>query len=705
MYIESSVKRKIKIALPVLVLITTFLFFIYNMINSKYIKKEAFRSLNNQIVLLTKLSKIIHETQKERGLSVGYLSNHSIQFHKLLLKQYAQTDMVVKELRRYILQEKLCSCKVVDTTLKRLDTIELLRKRVKELSISALEIRNDYTAIDNNILQTVIEISKHSKEKKISNEITAYTNLLFYEENLGLERAVGTNILSKKVLTQELINLFNSYIIKGSVYENLFLSYASDKSKNYYYSIYNKKVATKIAYIQKSILNANLNEVTHIDPQEWFEEMTLFINTLKRSDDYLSLDMLEKTANSYTLSQEEYFQYIVFGILIFILFIMMIVMILDMQKSEARLKNLIDSYIISSTTDLKGVIQSVSHAFCNISGYKEDELIGKPHNIVRHRDNPSIVFEDMWSKLKLNQTWQGEIKNLKKDGGYYWVTAVVSPIFHKGKKIGYNSIRQDITDSKKIAELNRSLKDKIEEEVAKSRQKDQQMIQQSRLAQMGEMISMIAHQWRQPLTAISATSSTLYYMAKRDQLDPEFVLEKTEKINSYSQHLSDTINDFRDFFKRDKITKETNIDRLVTDVLKIIELSLKSQNIHLKLSLKAPSYFKSYPNEIKQVILNILKNAEDTIVEKAVVSGLISIKSYETKESVILEIEDNGGGIDSDIIENIFDPYFSTKLKKDGTGLGLYMSKTIIEEHCAGNLSVKSFNGYTLFTIKLQKKS
>lgn len=703
MQTDFGLKKKIKIAIPIIVLIITFLFLIYNMVNEKYLKQKNFKSLNRQIVVFTKLSKIIHETQRERGLSVGYISNNATKFHTSLLDQYHHTDSVMRELKNYLSKEIIFNNSLIEHTLEELSEIKELRIKVKDLTISALEIRNRYTLINNNILQTIMNISKEFKTKKIRDDIIAYTNLLFYEENLGLERAVGTNILSRKVMEQDLINLFNTYIIKSSVYQNLFLSYASKNSKKYYYQIYDVVAAKNIRSMENIILTAKEKNIQSIEAQQWFEEMTLLINSLKIGDDYLSKKMLETTANESILSQEEYLKYIIFGIMIFVLFIMMIIMILEMQKSEKKLKTLIDSYIISSTTDLKGIIQSVSQAFSDISGYTQDELVGKAHNIVRHDDNPKEIYKDMWRTLKLNKIWQGEIKNKTKDGGYYWVTAIISPIFHNGKKIGYSSIRQDITDSKRIEELNSSLKDKIREEVAKSRQKDQQMIQQSRLAQMGEMISMIAHQWRQPLTAISATSSILHYSAKKNKLDKKLILDKTERINSYSQHLSDTINDFRDFFKRDKVKKETDLDTLVNDVLKILELSLKYQNIKLELSLNAPYIFESYPNEIKQVILNILKNAEDIILENNIENAIISIKTYESKETISLEIKDNGGGIDQDIIENVFDPYFSTKLKKDGTGLGLYMSKTIIQEHCGGELKVKSHDNFTIFIIELKK--
>jgi len=214
-------------------------------------------------------------------------------------------------------------------------------------------------------------------------------------------------------------------------------------------------------------------------------------------------------------------------------------------------------------------------------------------------------------------------------------------------------------------------------------------------------ISMIAHQWRQPLTAISATSATINYKVKSDEMEKDFIIERTNRISEYSQHLSSTIDDFRDFFKPDKEQKDTTFEELLRSVFSIVEASLIQQNITLHQSLQYNDCFKSYPNELKQVILNLIKNSEDVLIEKNVNNPYIKLKTYKDKDSIVLEISDNGGGVNESIIDKIFDPYFSTKLKKDGTGLGLYMSKTIIEDHCNGNLYVNNSQDGAVFRIVL----
>ncbi|MBE9525511.1 MAG: HAMP domain-containing histidine kinase [Proteobacteria bacterium] len=242
-----------------------------------------------------------------------------------------------------------------------------------------------------------------------------------------------------------------------------------------------------------------------------------------------------------------------------------------------------------------------------------------------------------------------------------------------------------------IIELNTSLESKIKQEVAKNREKDQQMLQQGRLAQMGEMISMIAHQWRQPLAAISSTSAAIKLKSSLNKLDQETAIKLSNNISDYSQHLSSTIDDFREFFKPDNETTKSSFNEVVESVLKIVQISIEQHNIRLIKEMNSQISFTTYPNELMQVILNLIKNSEDNILDKELEDSFICIRSYDTDEQLILEIKDNGGGVPDNIIDKIFDPYFSTKTQKDGTGLGLYMSKIIIEEHCGGKLSVFNY--------------
>ena len=256
--------------------------------------------------------------------------------------------------------------------------------------------------------------------------------------------------------------------------------------------------------------------------------------------------------------------------------------------------------------------------------------------------------------------------------------------------------------SLELEEINKTLEEKIKIEVKKSREKDKALIQQSKLAQMGEMIAMIAHQWRQPLGAITAITNDLILKITFNKYDAKYFDKKLKNITDLSQYLSKTIDDFREFYKKDKKKFKVLLTDIAKDVLNIVSTSIENSNIGIITEFNSSKKVYTYPNEVRQVILNLIKNAEDILLEKDIKNPCIKIKTYDDKNSSCLEVSDNGGGVPKNITDRIFDPYFSTKTQKDGTGLGLYMSKIIIEEHCGGRLSISNNNEGAVFKIELK---
>ena len=257
--------------------------------------------------------------------------------------------------------------------------------------------------------------------------------------------------------------------------------------------------------------------------------------------------------------------------------------------------------------------------------------------------------------------------------------------------------------TQELQRLNSTLHHRVDQEMDKNRDKEKQMIHQSRLAQMGEMISMIAHQWRQPLAAISATASALQLKIARKRYDEEVFLSNIKQINEYSQHLSSTIDDFRNFFSTNKEKSSFSLEDSLEGSLSIIGTSLENKNINVTTEILHDEQIFSYPNEVRQVILNLLKNAEDILIEKQIENPRIHVRINDLGPMMILEIGDNGGGVPDEIREKIFNPYFTTKEKRDGTGLGLYMSKMIVEDHCGGKLNVYNSKQGAVFEVSLRK--
>ncbi len=248
-----------------------------------------------------------------------------------------------------------------------------------------------------------------------------------------------------------------------------------------------------------------------------------------------------------------------------------------------------------------------------------------------------------------------------------------------------------------LQHLNKNLEQLVQKEVEKNRKKDKLLFMQSRHAQMGEMISMIAHQWRQPLNAINAAIGVIDFKIKRDKLEKDTAMQIIKKIYNYVEYLSNTIDDFREFFKPQKEKQSTTFEIIYTKALSLIKPSLLKHDINIHLHVKDIIQFKSYENELVQVVLNLLKNAEDALVENEIKNPEIIVEINTTS----LTIRDNAKGIPEKIMEKIFDPYFSTKKEKQGTGIGLYMSKIIVEEHCNGKLEVHNEKEGACFTLSL----
>jgi len=267
----------------------------------------------------------------------------------------------------------------------------------------------------------------------------------------------------------------------------------------------------------------------------------------------------------------------------------------------------------------------------------------------------------------------------------------------------YDYARQRERDEliEQLKELNETLEERVKEEVEKNREKEKQLMLQSRLALMGELLSMIAHQWRQPLNVIGLIVSNLKLDLSFGDIKKDDLQKQLDKMQNIVNHLSETIDNFRRFYRNENEKSEVRLKDLINEALLIIKPILEHKNIDLKVDVECDEPVQTYPNELKQVLLNIIRNAEDILIEREISDKKIEIKAYKGENSCIIEISDNAGGIDKEIINKIFEPYFTTKDEKNGTGLGLYMSKQILER-LNGKLS--AYNNPYGATFKIELK-
>ena len=264
----------------------------------------------------------------------------------------------------------------------------------------------------------------------------------------------------------------------------------------------------------------------------------------------------------------------------------------------------------------------------------------------------------------------------------------------RDEEAGVVTVIHDITDFKKLQEQNK---------------KDEQfIIQRSKLSEIGEMMTSIAHQWKAPLIEISTIAQELLYKRSKKELSKEDSQEFVDEIMTQVSYMTKTIDDFRDFIKPSLKKCEFEINSSINELLKIIEHNIKYNYIKIDVSYENDQIFKvfGYPNEFKQAILNIINNAKDSILKRRAsqkIEGLISINVSSKNNDICIEIKDNGVGIEQSKLEKIFEPFFTSK--ENGDGFGLYMVKLIIEDKMNGKIeAINSLDGANiLITLKAKE--
>ena len=254
---------------------------------------------------------------------------------------------------------------------------------------------------------------------------------------------------------------------------------------------------------------------------------------------------------------------------------------------------------------------------------------------------------------------------------------------------------------RKLEKLNKELEERVEEKIKELRKKDTIILNQSKLAAMGEMINMIAHQWRQPLNAISVSAINLQLEASLGELNPKSVEENVKLIQEQTQLMSRVIDDFMNYAKPQKSKESFAISEAVEEVLKMIRPQLKHHNIEVYVDIPQDLYIDSYKKDLEHVLLNLLSNARDALDICDKEPKEIHIQAYKENKKVQISVRDNGCGIDEKMQDRIFEPYFTTKEQGKGTGLGLYMSRKIVYEKLGGDIFFHSSSEGTTFTIEL----
>jgi len=332
-------------------------------------------------------------------------------------------------------------------------------------------------------------------------------------------------------------------------------------------------------------------------------------------------------------------------------------------------------------TNAQGYLEYVNQAFVDKMGYSREEVINRKPNVISSGHHKVNFYEELWSTISKGDVWSKEMTNRTKSGEVITVKNNISSITNDhGEITHYIAMQEDITHLK---------------------EQERMLFAQTKQAQMGEMLSMIAHQWRQPLSAISVIGAKLRFALELKTLNDKMIKENLSMIDMQIQFLSDTIDDFRNFFKPNKKLVVINAQTLIKKATNIISKQIELQNVTLTIDKSVDIKIKTYSHEVVQVLLSLIQNSLDQMQSKLLVTKEITLSVSQDNEFCVIMVKDTAGGIPHEIIDDIFLPYFSTKNEKQGTGLGLHMCKTIVEEHCHGSIKAENWEEGVCFFISL----
>ncbi len=357
----------------------------------------------------------------------------------------------------------------------------------------------------------------------------------------------------------------------------------------------------------------------------------------------------------------------------------------ELNKELLKEKETIDERVILMKIDTKHIIKEISQAYKKLLGFDDEDVLGT--NLFKYEilTLTGDLKKDLLYHMKIKKVLKYEKINISQKGKEVWLVNTLVPEYDQNANhIGFIIFSDNITSSK----LNQKHQAKL--------------LENSRTAAMGEMISMIAHQWRQPLTVINTIIATLKIKKELNILPDSLIKESYTKIESTIDYLSETIDDFRNFFKKNKELRTISLKNILDKSNSLLLSEFEVLNIKYIENVEKDLEITTYQNELIQTMINIIKNSVDAFRENPQDEQILSITAFQTQTHISLEIEDNAGGISPPILKQVFEPYFSTK-SKNGTGLGLYVCKTIIEEHLRGKITMRSSNNRTKTIIELPK--
>ncbi len=438
-------------------------------------------------------------------------------------------------------------------------------------------------------------------------------------------------------------------------------------SKNFYFNLSNSQKSLMINNIEKS------KEFSLITKNHAVDFPLIFIPILKSAtnDNSLYLLAFSKSDDSNIAKINRYFDFlfIIITLSIFMIFYFIYKLKyykmkkLSINKKYQELYNQIDDYVIKVETDLNGIITYATKPFCKISGYSHKELIGRNINLLKHPNISSIFFEKLWSELRKNNVWEGEIKNQDRYGNSYWIKGIIFPKYDfENKVIGYSSIRSNITDTKQLGKINKLLKEDLSNKLNEIKMKDQTLIDNTKVQLMSKILDSLGHQWKQPILDISSLIYNLKVIIKNEESTKTSnnKLEIIKQTEFELKNLSEVLNEIKYLFQQNQGEK-SNLTDVIKESISSTKEELELNKIKVLYDLKSQINTNIPFNELKNIIFNMLKhtieqtklnNQDEVIVEISVMK----------ENDLLIRIEDNIKDENKKIDESINSYLYLVKL-------------------------------------------
>src|SRR5574344_284298 len=422
--------------------------------------------------------------------------------------------------------------------------------------------------------------------------------------------------------------------------------------------------------------------------------------------DFIYLEIFETNDNAklYLITSNEnlainsinkfYIQFLFMATLCFLALVFVILKVFDYKANrDLVIKNYqeffehMDEHILRLDTDLEGNIEYVSDAYCKITGYRKDELVGKNASILRHPDISNNFYKNIWHELKTKNIWEGEIKNRDKFGNTYWIKSVIFPKYNlKNEVIGFRSIRFDITSIKQLEKINRLLKEDLSNKLNKLKLNEKIDMDVVKVELMSKIVDSMSHLWKEPISKISLELQKIDNISIKNLISKELF------------SLSNMLNEFKSIFKHS--AEKTNLLEILNEVKLALKDEINENKISLKLSKDLDVNLDISRNELKNIIINISRTQLECLKlsSSSEVSIQISILSETSDEDIIIKIEDN---IRKDKINSYFEELLNSKDDKF-FDTSIHLAKLLIEKN-SGLFWYKNSVSDTIYYIKLRK--